>query len=116
MLAPRAFQAGLIVSLLSLAGCANAAPRLTYGASGPEALRQFAEEAYCPTQRIHVRVVDPSTPPPPAAILGDPERLALWEAAIERRGRKPDVKRIVFVEGCDQSAQFTCWQDGRPEL
>jgi hypothetical protein len=114
ILALPTLPAGLLVPLLALLGCANAAPRLVYGASGPEAVRQFSEEAYCPIERVHVRVVDPSAPPPPPAILRDPERLAMWDAALDRRGRKPDVKRVVFTAGCGQSAEFTCWQDGRP--
>ena len=104
--------AGAFALALGLAGCTNVSS-LTYGASGPEVRRRFVEEAYCPASRVRVRVVDPTTPAPPRSIREDPERLALWEAAAERRGQRPDVRRVVYANGCGLSAAFECWQDGR---
>jgi hypothetical protein len=103
--APRreARRAGHLALLLALAGCAGAP-----GAPSEHTARaQFAQQTYCPEDRVtaHAVVSDP-----PADIAADPERLALWQDAAEERAKK-QLEWHVRVEGCGERASFVCSDD-----
>jgi hypothetical protein len=73
-----------------------------------EARRQFSEEVFCPVGRVTVtRGLEMPTPPP--RIEADPERLAMWQQAFERKMSGTARQRVVAV-GCGEQITYACWE------
>jgi hypothetical protein len=92
---------GQLAALAAMSACAPAASTL----SAEEARTRFSDEAYCPLSRVTAQPRG-AVPPAPSSIARDPERIAMWHQAHERRA---PARQTIDVTGCGERREYACW-------
>jgi hypothetical protein len=108
MVLPAAFRAlyvGPLAVAMSLAACAPAP-----GPAAVTAREQFSRDAFCPLARVQATEILPMAQPPDK-IARDPERLEMWLERVHTRTMgESEPKLRVQVRGCQEHAEYTCWE------
>jgi hypothetical protein len=79
------------------------------------ATQTFGQEYYCPARRLQVKTAAVPLPEvmdseePPSEVARDPERLAIWNQASERRLAFYGRLTAVEVSGCGAKETYFCW-------